>query len=151
MTKFLIETSLTVTLRRLFEVEADTDEDAAELFANGEVESDPISEETVKVVGDEYVVSIEAKPDTGPQVMLRFRPEAWVNDYAMGVDPEQPEKWLVPLAQFLETFPTEEDFGAKHHERDDLRHEGDAPQWIRDWSGPFEVELADGENPWGDG
>lgn len=60
MAKFLVETSLTVTLRRVFEVEADNVDEAEEMFAEGQVEDGPISEETVKVVGDEYVVSVKS-------------------------------------------------------------------------------------------
>lgn len=59
MAKFLLETSLTVTLRRVFEVEAENEVAAEELFAEGQVETGPISEETVKVVGDEFVVSVK--------------------------------------------------------------------------------------------
>ena len=58
---FLIETRLTVTLRRVFEVEAESAEAAEEMFTSGEADAEPISEETVKVVGDEYVVSTKEK------------------------------------------------------------------------------------------
>lgn len=153
MKTYLIETSLTVTLRRVFEVEAETAEDAEELFANGEHEDGPISEETVKVVGDEYIVSTEEKeePDLGETVTLRFRPQAWVNDYAVGVDPETPDTWQVPKSMLLERFSSEQDWLDRDNDRDDMRHEGTAPKWVRDWSGPFEVDLADEhQNPWGD-
>lgn len=80
-----------------------------------------------------------------PTVKLNFNPQAWVRDYAISVDPEGDTTWTVPKALFLELFPTEADFNSNHHERDDLRHKGNAPQWVRDWSGPFEVELLDTE------
>jgi hypothetical protein len=87
--------------------------------------------------------------NSGPTVELRFRPQAWINDYAVAVDREHPDTWVVPLDLFLERFPTEEDWSSLHHERDEMRLEGSAPQWVRDWSGPFEVELAsDVPDPW---
>ena len=83
-----------------------------------------------------------------PTVNLRFRPQAWVNDYAISVDPEHPDTWDVPLAMLLKRFPTEQDWNDHHNDRDDMRFEGTASQWVRDWSGPFEVEIADGYQPW---
>lgn len=149
MKKYLVETSLTVTLRRMFEVEAESAEAAQDLFDEGQVIADPISEETVKVMGDEFVVSVTEAPDPGPSVTLRFRPQAWVNDNAISVDPETPDTWQVPKALLLERFPTMEVWCEADNDRDDMRFEGNAPKWVRDWSGPFEVELADDENPWG--
>lgn len=83
-------------------------------------------------------------------VKLRFAPQVWVNHYAVHVDPEDPDTWDVPLALLLERFPTEQDWHDRHHERDDMRLEGTAPRWVRDWSGPFEVEIVDGADPWAD-
>lgn len=85
-----------------------------------------------------------------PTVSLRFRPQAWVNDYAISVDPEHPDTWDVPLAMLLERFSTEQDWNDRDNDRDDMRFEGTAPRWIRDWPGPFEVELAEGQDPWDD-
>jgi hypothetical protein len=59
----------------------------------------------------------------------------------MSVDPEGDTTWEVSRAEFLAMFPDEATFNSQHQLRDDLRHEGTAPKWIRDWSGPFEVEL----------
>ena len=93
--------------------------------------------------------SDKARSPSAPVVELIFRPQAWVNDYAIAVDPESPDVWTVSLALFLERFPTEEDWSSFHQDRDDLRFEGSAPKWIRDWSGPFEVDLADcATDPW---
>jgi hypothetical protein len=62
-----------------------------------------------------------------------FVPQAWVRDNAIGVDPEGPTVW-------------EADYGAipaeRHsYESDALREHHDAPAWIRDWAGPFEVDF----------
>lgn len=82
----------------------------------------------------------------GPTVKLNFNPQTWVRDYAMSVDPEGDTVWEVSKAEFLTAFPDEATFDAEHQLRDDLRLEGTAPKWIRDWYGPFEVELID--SPW---
>lgn len=63
MAKFLVETSLTVTLRRVFEVEAPDADEAEELWANDADGITMVSEETVKIVGDEFVVSTKEKAE----------------------------------------------------------------------------------------
>ena len=74
---------------------------------------------------------------------LRFRPQAWIRDYAVDVDPEQPDTWEVPASLLIDRFPTEGSWHDRDNDRDDMRFEGDAPKWMRDWTGPFEVELLD--------
>lgn len=84
-------------------------------------------------------------------VTLRFVPQAWVSDYAIEVDPEGPREWTVSRELMLATFASASDWQSNHQARDDMRFEGAAPIWIRDWSGPFEVELADDpESIWAD-
>ncbi len=100
--------------------------------------------------GDE---SIDDEPDrcassSSEIVTLQFRPQAWVNDYAVSVDIEHPDRWTVPLPLLLERFPTEQDWRDRDEDRDQMRHEGDSPTWLRDWTGPFEIDVADGEDPW---
>ena len=76
-------------------------------------------------------------------VTLTFVPEAWVNDYAVVVDPEGRCEWPVLRKLFLEKFSTENEWNERHQDRDDMRFEGAAPAWVRSWAGPFEVELVD--------
>lgn len=98
---------------------------------------------------DSPTVSATTMSGTAGQiVMLRFRAQAWINDNAIDVDREHPDSWIVPLTLFLERFPTEEDWHASHDDRDTMRVEGTAPRWIRDWPGPFEVDLPDDQQPW---
>lgn len=82
---------------------------------------------------DEPFVPSEAERDQWVEV--RFKPEAWINDYATPVDPETPDTWFVEKDQ----VPAE---GASPYDWDELRDHANAPQWVKDWSGPFEVELA---------
>lgn len=91
----------------------------------------------------------EVSSHPSPVVELRFRPQAWVNDWAIAIDSDNPDSWIVPLALFLKHFPTEEDWARSPQDRDDMRFEGNPPKWIRDWPGPFEVDLADcAVDPW---
>ncbi len=82
-------------------------------------------------------------------IELRFVPQAWINDQAVTVDHEEPDTWPVPLTFLLEEFPTEEDWNKDASRRDELRFTGMAPRWVVAWQGPFEVELAPGQDsPW---
>lgn len=72
-------------------------------------------------------------PAGGPTVTVTFRPQAWQNDYAVPADPEGPTTWEVPVERLLGIEP-------HTHDADELRHEALAPAWVREWSGPFEID-----------
>ena len=76
-------------------------------------------------------------------VRLVFVPQAWINDYGVVVDPGGEIDWNVPLRELLKQFPTREAWEGQHEERDNLRYHANAPSWVREWSGPFEVECED--------
>ena len=86
---------------------------------------------------------IEVAEADAEVVILHFVPEAWVNDYAIVVDPGGECAWTVARKLFLKKFSSEDDWNECHQVRDDMRFEGTAPAWVRAWTGPFEVELAD--------
>lgn len=71
-----------------------------------------------------------------------FQPEAWVRDYAMTVDALGPTTWdateFVLAADpkwFAETLERGTDYD------DILRLDPNAPEWVREWPGPFETYL----------
>ena len=68
-------------------------------------------------------------------IRCTFRPQAWQHDYAVDVDPEGPTTWImnapIPLPK------------PHSYDSDTLRDDPAAPQWCREWSGPFEVEFED--------
>lgn len=70
-------------------------------------------------------------------VRVRFNPQAWVNDYTMAVDPEGPTEWLVECS-LVETLKDDT------YESDNLRHHANAPAWVKEWSGPFYIEILNG-------
>lgn len=62
-----------------------------------------------------------------------FTPQAWINDYAVEVDPQGPTVW--------EVGDVPADVGSDDYKSDDLRFHPNAPQWVKDWSGPFYITI----------
>lgn len=74
--------------------------------------------------------------------VARFQPEVWVNDYAMTVSIERPDSW--DATEFCEEADREWltrtlERGCDHD--DILRLDPNAPEWVRNWPGPFETYL----------
>ena len=62
-----------------------------------------------------------------------FHPQAWVNNYAVEVDAEGPIEWEVgEVADDLEDYT---------YKSDELRYHANAPDWAREWHGPFDIEI----------
>jgi hypothetical protein len=55
-----------------------------------------------------------------------------VNDYAIDVDSPGPATWEMDVPQ----LPKEHSDAS-----DELRQDATAPEWVKDWSGPFEVDY----------
>jgi hypothetical protein len=75
-----------------------------------------------------------------------FHPQAWVNDYAIAVDPEGETEWEVTeeeISQAMTEFDStrEEVMVADEYQSDDFRYSKNAPEWVRNWSGPFYVSF----------
>ena len=80
-------------------------------------------------------------PKTGKRIIAKFHPQVWMNDYAVECDPWGPVEWDVTNA--ILAMPREEalDIQDDQYESDELRELSSAPAWIRDWGGPFSVEV----------
>lgn len=77
-----------------------------------------------------------------------FSPEAWINDYAVSVDPAGETTWKIDAAEAAQCFQNTATPGTDViANRDALREHPNAPQWVKEWSGPFEIRLI---NPDGD-
>ncbi len=63
---------------------------------------------------------------------LRFTPQAWINDYATTVDPAGNSSWLDDIPPGI---------SGGTYEADDLRNSTRAPDWVRGWQGPFEIDV----------
>lgn len=74
-----------------------------------------------------------------PTVRVRFIPQAWIRNYAVEVDPEGAAEYDVPARDAQDTdgqWLRDHDYAS-----DALKGHDNAPAWIWDWSGPFEVEI----------
>ncbi|MBS7671623.1 hypothetical protein [Croceicoccus gelatinilyticus] len=120
-------------------VEADDEADAIEAASEGAA---PVHGWTTRYETMQDETYEDAKL-LGETVRLRFRPQTWFQNNAYPADAEGPTDFEVSKARFLEMFENELQFTDDHSARDDLRHEGTSSHWIRDWSGPFEVDLLD--------
>ena len=71
-------------------------------------------------------------------ITVSFIPQAWVNDYAVNVDIDLPNTWEVPVEMVRGIEP--DDYAS-----DELRDLDNAPEWVREWSGPFYVTWDEAE------
>lgn len=131
-----------------YTIEADNEDEAQAKAKIG----DTLSEDTLRMVGvnDRQTTKLEEVIALDPttSVKLEFHPEVWVNKMACSADAEGSTEWLVDKSKFLQAFPDSMAWDVQDHDRDHSRFEGLAPKWIREWSGPFEVSLAEGVDPW---
>lgn len=73
-----------------------------------------------------------------------FTPQAWINDYAVTVDPQGPTTWDVTdymLSATPEVFA--ETMKPDCFASDLLRENSNAPEWVRDWTGPFFITVSE--------
>lgn len=84
-----------------------------------------------------------APPPGSKRVMATFHPQAWQNDYASPVDPRGPVQFDVTDEVLAlgrdQALQLEDDSDAS----DGLRAARLAPVWIKDWQGPFYIEVQD--------
>lgn len=77
-----------------------------------------------------------------------FTPQAWVNDQAIEVDPEGETTFdITPEVEKLKAkgLPVPQ---ADTNDSDDFQFAAAAPQWIKDWRGPFYITIDEqGEEP----
>jgi hypothetical protein len=77
-----------------------------------------------------------------------FTPQAWIKDYAVQVDPEGPTTWdCTKFVGELDPFTQDginESIGEEGHWLDSfdlLKGDEAAPQWVKDWQGPFTIVV----------
>ena len=64
---------------------------------------------------------------------VKFHQQAWVNDYAIEVDPEGETEY--------EVGNVPDGIEDDTYESDDYRTHSNAPAWAKEWSGPFWIEI----------
>jgi hypothetical protein len=72
-------------------------------------------------------------------VLIRFIAQAWINDYAVTADPQGPTTFRAPVADAQDGAGR---WLESHSDQSDVLHTNrNAPQWVQDWTGPFEIEI----------
>lgn len=66
------------------------------------------------------------------KIRCSFRPQAWVNDWAIDVDIDHPNTWEMKV----------KDLPKPNSDQSDVLAESEyAPAWVQTYSGPFEVDY----------
>lgn len=88
---------------------------------------------------DAVAILLGADRDT---VMARFHPQAWSNDYAIDVESEGNPDYDVAV-DILLMGSVADTIKDDSNESDELKFAAFAPDWVRNWNGPFYVECQD--------
>jgi hypothetical protein len=62
-----------------------------------------------------------------------FHPQVWIRDTAIEVDPLGDTVWDVGAVP--------DDMEDDDYPSDNLRDHDNAPQWVKDWPGPYWIEI----------
>lgn len=99
-----------------------------------------------------FAYSIDHGEITGTPTgyIARFSPEAWINDNAVPADPQGPTEWdatqMVTSTELEPYFAALLRVGADPIDTSDaLKADAHAPQWVRDWTGPFTIRVRKAE------
>lgn len=74
--------------------------------------------------------------------IAKFTAQAWIGDYAQEIEPHGPDAWdcsaymlaLTPEQHEAALIP--DDYGS-----DNVRDDPAAPEWVRQWAGPFYITV----------
>lgn len=88
-----------------------------------------------------YAYDAYHNPTYPHRIMAEFVPQVWMGDIAMSVDPLGDTAFDCTDAVLALGIEAAKALRDDQTETDHLRHEPTAPAWIRDWSGPFRVEV----------
>ena len=103
----------------------------------------PASEPSPEPAPSAAVTAASAEaPPAGPRIHATFTPQQWQSNYAVTVDAEGPTDWDV--TDEIVAMGREAALALKDNSdaSDDLARSPSAPEWIRNWSGPYYVEVA---------
>jgi hypothetical protein len=88
-----------------------------------------------------FLTEDEPEPIQSTKVQVRFRPQAWIREYAVDVDPEGwPNVWFIEVDSEAPALKAVED----GLDLDFLKFDPFAPAWITKHQGPFEIEIVEG-------
>ena len=84
------------------------------------------------------------KNDTNEKtIVATFCPQAWMNDNAVTVDDEGENTWDVTA--HITAMPRKEALDMQDHDEaaESLRDLPEAPEWIKNWDGPFNIKVTE--------
>lgn len=91
---------------------------------------------------------ITAEPD-GPRYRARFTAQAWQGDYAVTVDACGPVEW--DCTDYMRALPDDAARAAAmkpdYYPSDRVRDDPAAPEWVRQWAGPYYVTVTEEIEP----
>lgn len=82
-------------------------------------------------------------PADGPRVIAHFQPQAWVNNYTMDVDASGETEWDITAEVIAMDPKRAQEIEDDSNESDAFTGSKAAPAFVRDWSGPYHVSVAD--------
>lgn len=90
-------------------------------------------------------MSTETGPAAKPTILAIFHPQAWISNNAIDADPEGETEWdctadILAMGRKV-ALAMKDNNDSREHGSDHLRELASAPTWIRNWGGPFWVEI----------
>ena len=79
-------------------------------------------------------------------IIAKFIPQAWINNSAVDVDTEgettqNVTDYVINLSKNNRLLIKD-----NHDSSDNLKNNTNAPEWIKNWNGPFYIEVTDSIN-----
>jgi hypothetical protein len=74
-----------------------------------------------------------------PYVTAKFRPQRWIDEMALTVEPDGKQTFNVPLSDALTADGELVDDYSRGS--DALKRHDNAPLWVRNWDGPYAVTI----------
>lgn len=101
------------------------------------------------IVGVSHFVEVVGEATRGTRWRATFIPEAWVRDEAIEVDAEGERDWtpdpsyLRSHGDYLAFLRRTQGEGTLIDSNDVFKADPAAPEWVREWSGPFTIDLTE--------
>ena len=79
-------------------------------------------------------------------LVVTFIPQVWIDDYAMEIKPSGDTSWGITTREFeeltglvLSNYSDPQDLDLETNEGDTLQHSSNAPEWVKEHTGPFRI------------
>lgn len=103
------------------------------------------SERWVGVTAYQLAKQIVAALPAELRATASFTPQVWINDYACEADAEGEKDYDVTIELIASALranvETPEEYLDGLGDNDEFQTADESPDWIRDWSGPFEIDV----------